>query len=87
MSDVSRLFEMDTNNLRHILTALAPSFIDRIKHVQACTNTKTKDETSTQWIEVIRATTNNKSQASIDNIIRFYRRIIPLLGRKLENLF
>ena len=62
------------------LTALAPSFIDRIKHVQTAANTKTKDETTTQWIEVIRATTNNKSQASIDNIIRFYRRIIPLLG-------
>ena len=63
------------------LTALSPAFIDKIKHVQtAPVVPKSQDETVAQWIEVIKATTNNKSQASIDNIIRFYKKIIPRLG-------
>ena len=68
------------------LTALSPAFIDKIRHTQTIIKQKEVCATNAVWIDVIKRTTNNRSEASINNIVRFCKKIMPRLGIETANL-
>lgn len=81
------------------LTAISPEFINKIKFVQASTIPKQdrdlpslklrddqeKKELFHKWAALLRHTTNNKSSASIQAILRFYNTILPKLELNIQN--
>jgi len=62
------------------LTALSPAFIDKIRHTQTVIKQKEVCANDAKWIDVIKRTTNNRSEASISNIIRFCKKMMSQLG-------
>jgi integrase len=65
------------------LTALPLSFIDKIRHTQTFIRQKEVCASDAKWIDIIKRTTNNRSDAGISNIIRFCKKMMPRLG--IEN--
>ncbi len=61
------------------LTTLSPAFIDKIRHTQSVIKQKPIEPRDCEWIEIIKKTTNNRSQGSINNILKFCKRILPKL--------
>jgi integrase len=82
------------------LTAISPEFVHKIKFVQSQLVTKEdryipsqkvkedslKRELFQKWADILRDTTNNRSSASIQAILRFYNGILPKLELKIDSI-